>query len=597
MPGGLIELITYGTQDLYLTGNPEITFFKIVYRRHTSFSMDSIEVPFDIKTGFKELTKIKIPKGGDLLSKLQLAIEIPEVAIERSNVTTADKTALETAQSTAYTNYGIIRDYIIQSMLVYIEAFDQYNSETGTATTMKTAIESKLTTLGATYTDAKALFKGINGHKVTISGTVYDYENVMCIDKVKDEYWVDNKIGFMHVLDFMVGELEGQQKIFHDLYYDAKIAYEDVNSDYVKFAWVERLGHAIIDYVKVEIGGREICKQYGDWLNIFFELSTPKDKRPDYLKLIGHDDSLITFDRTVKNSYMIHVPLQFWFCQDPTNALPLIALQNNDVVLEFKFRDISDCCYVEKQPQLEDGLPKQVSGSTVYMADEDQVDLDNLRDTGILDFKANLLCDFVYLEKDERKRFATVAHEYIIEQLQMHEEVITKNSPTIKPDFTHPCKYFIWTLQPESRKENLDGYTKCDWFNYALVDSNGDTHLPLRGAWINVNGLPCSLPIEAGYYNYVVPHKAFGHTPADGIFAHTFALHPLEKQPTGTCNASYIKRISLHLSVQNDADGVLGVKVDTEDETDPWTLRMYTVSLNVLRFIGGMGGTAFETLN
>ena len=46
MGGGLMQLVAYGAQDIYLTGNPQITFFKVVYRRHTNFSMEAIEQTF-----------------------------------------------------------------------------------------------------------------------------------------------------------------------------------------------------------------------------------------------------------------------------------------------------------------------------------------------------------------------------------------------------------------------------------------------------------------------------------------------------------------------------------------------------------------------
>ncbi|NBO71224.1 hypothetical protein EBV26_12210, partial [bacterium] len=50
--GGLMQLVAYGAQDVYLTGNPQITFFKVVYRRHTNFAMESIENPFNGSPGF-----------------------------------------------------------------------------------------------------------------------------------------------------------------------------------------------------------------------------------------------------------------------------------------------------------------------------------------------------------------------------------------------------------------------------------------------------------------------------------------------------------------------------------------------------------------
>ncbi len=47
MAGGLMQLVAYGAQDVYLTGNPQITFFKVVYRRHTNFSMEAIKQSFN----------------------------------------------------------------------------------------------------------------------------------------------------------------------------------------------------------------------------------------------------------------------------------------------------------------------------------------------------------------------------------------------------------------------------------------------------------------------------------------------------------------------------------------------------------------------
>jgi len=76
MPGGLINIATYGSQDLFLTGTPEITFFKIVYRRYTNFSMESIRLKFDDDVYFDKMGTLTIPKTGDLINKMYLEIKI-----------------------------------------------------------------------------------------------------------------------------------------------------------------------------------------------------------------------------------------------------------------------------------------------------------------------------------------------------------------------------------------------------------------------------------------------------------------------------------------------------------------------------------------
>ena len=85
MPGGLIQILSYGSQDLFLTGTPEITFFKTVYRRHTVFSIESIQVNFDDPVGFGKTCAMTVPKVGDLMHKTYLQITLPQISLQRFN--------------------------------------------------------------------------------------------------------------------------------------------------------------------------------------------------------------------------------------------------------------------------------------------------------------------------------------------------------------------------------------------------------------------------------------------------------------------------------------------------------------------------------
>ena len=82
MPGGLIQVITSGNQDIMLTGNPEITFFNIIYRRYTNFGKKIVELGFDSNVNFGETAVLTIPKNtGDLISRLTLRIKLPKIDI------------------------------------------------------------------------------------------------------------------------------------------------------------------------------------------------------------------------------------------------------------------------------------------------------------------------------------------------------------------------------------------------------------------------------------------------------------------------------------------------------------------------------------
>jgi hypothetical protein len=77
--GGLLQLVATGRQDIYLTGNPQTTFFKQVYRRHTNFSIESQRIPFETGVEFNKLITTTIPRNGDFLTQLMLEICLPQI--------------------------------------------------------------------------------------------------------------------------------------------------------------------------------------------------------------------------------------------------------------------------------------------------------------------------------------------------------------------------------------------------------------------------------------------------------------------------------------------------------------------------------------
>ena len=81
MGGGLLQLVAYGAQDVYLTGNPQITFFKVVYRRHTNFSIESIKQTFNGSADFGQEFSSTIQRSGDLVSRMYLETTLPSINI------------------------------------------------------------------------------------------------------------------------------------------------------------------------------------------------------------------------------------------------------------------------------------------------------------------------------------------------------------------------------------------------------------------------------------------------------------------------------------------------------------------------------------
>jgi Large eukaryotic DNA virus major capsid protein/Major capsid protein N-terminus len=212
------------------------------------------------------------------------------------------------------------------------------------------------------------------------------------------------------------------------------------DSERGKVAWVRRLGHALVKEVEVEIGGSRIDRQYGVWMDVWYELTHTSAKERGYRAMIGDVESLtklVSINDSVNSNvatddelpaYTLYIPLQFWFNRNPGLALPLIALQYHEVRLNFEFEDVQ----------------KLVVWSGSETPDYRQFSMAN----------ASILVDYIYLDSEERRRFAQVGHEYLIEQLQFTGvESVTGANTKLKLGFNHPCKEIIWAL----RNGNFNG--------------------------------------------------------------------------------------------------------------------------------------------
>lgn len=242
-----------------------------------------------------------------------------------------------------------------------------------------------------------------------------------------------------------------------------------------KIAWVRRLGHALIKEVQVKIGGMYIDKHIGVWLDIFWELTHSDSEERGYRALIGDVDEMTTlkgkelFDNTneiLLPEYTLYIPFQFWFCRNYGLALPLIALQYHEVRIDLDLEDASKlfCWTGTSAPNLSNFTFKD----------------------------AGIMIDYVYLESGERRKYAQLGHEYLIEQVQFSgTETVninsssTANNQKFKLNYNHPTKELIWALKigafnGEANRSSISGgrgkflcYTHDDnaWLTTAVDDA------------------------------------------------------------------------------------------------------------------------------
>ena len=513
MAGGLMQLVAYGAQDVYLTGNPQITFFKVVYRRHTNFAMESVEQTFSGSPDFGKRVTATISRNGDLISRVYLQVTLPEVVCPASTS--------------------------------------------------------------------------------------------------------------------------------------------------ICFRWVNYIGHCLVKYATVDIGGQQIDKQYGDWLTIWNELTQRPGLQVGYDNMVGNTVHLTGTGLSKTEATTLYVPLQFWFCRNPGLALPLIALQYHEVRINLELRNKSECfvACVPDAPEFQCGL----SGSSC----------DQLFCVPSLQ-SATLFIDYIYLDTDERRRFAQSSHEYLIEQLQFTGDESTVNTNVkVKLNFNHPVKELVWVVQRDAvvapNVNQWNNYTDdydvdhcwADWtggkptcaqvlntnveaghmarsfpyvanwmrngnvdattsevealfntgvnFPAGFGDGNAVANTPMNFASDNGAGAGADhaglAPRNAGrnpvvraklqlnghdrfqerlgsYFNLVQPYQHHTNVPATGINVYSFALEPEKHQPSGTCNFSRIDSAVLQLQLTEKA--ALGSKI-----------RVYAVNYNVLRIMSGMGGLGY----
>ena len=419
MGGGLMQLVAYGAQDVYLTGNPQITFWKVVYRRHTNFAMESVEQTFNGTPDFGRKVTCTISRNGDLVHKVYLQVTLP---------------------------------------------------------------------------------------------------------KLKTTTAADDDDG---------------------LSYAAR--------------WADHIGHRLIKSVEVEIGGQQIDKHYGEWLNVLHELTCPAEKKDGEELMLGYSGtehtsvgSATATPQDQVTAKTLYIPLQFWFCRNPGLAVPLIALQYHEVKINLEFNSLLDNMVLVDDSYVSTG-PTWVAGSKT--ADSGNLVSESLGTT-------SLWVDYIYLDTDERRRFAQVSHEYLIEQLQFTgaESLVNSETNKVRMNFNHPVKELVWVADGDTA-------TPLTW-----QDVTGNVKMLL-------NGHDRFAERDSTYFRLVQPYQHHTRIPDDKhVHCYSFALKPEEHQPSGTCNFSRIDNATLQVG----------------SSATSRNLRLFAVNYNVLRVMSGMGGLAYS---
>ena len=357
----------------------------------------------------------------------------------------------------------------------------------------------------------------------------------------------------------------------------ANVASDNSSAD---TCWIAERAIAALE---LTIGGQRIDKHYQTWWRLYAETFLGESDKINYGKMTSSPVSSINTTNTPR----VYLPLIFFFNRNPGLYLPLIALQYHEVRLDFDL--------------------------TTYYSNYFTTDF-------------QVWANYVYLDTEERRRFAQKGHEYLIEQVQHTggDSIATVNDSAqlVRLSFNHPVKELIWcyanaTATVVNSMWNFSTATANVNVTVSPLASTGATLLPHEVGCphlvSNVSGVSNVFWVEEGvraagaagyevgplnqfklilngqdrfkeqigkYFNQYQPYVYHTGVPYPGIYVYSFALQPEEHQPTGTCNFSRIDNAQVSVALKNGSQATLQ--------------KLFAVNYNILRIQSGMGGLSFS---
>lgn len=656
MGGGLMQIITYGPDDITLTGNPDITFFYTVYRRYTNFGKKTVSVSFDDSTNFDSTFIINVPKNiGDLISKIFLKIKLPKIDLsylnQTLNSTNTNKNVNISAQTyLTYYDYFInfynklknisnvffnkanlknnltyiqdLKNYILNyfnnaeysqffvSIDYFFNSFDEQNSTTN------------LLNLN-TFKNA-SLFKFFNGY------LTYIYNDLLPSMVSYEEF--KNLINQnMKILDNL-----------NDIVYSKLIDLFSNKND-IKFCWVNKIGIYLINSIDFYIGSNKIYSLSDSYINNYSEIYY-KNKLL-YDKMIGNNIHINEFSSSHDSEYL-YLPIPFWNQDNYGLSFPLIALQYNSLQIKINTKKFIECIRINYN---ENYFEYDIKNSIINSINNNSSS-NNLEIT--------LLMDIIFLDDIERKKFAQSGHEYLIEQVQQIEfNNITEYNNIYQIDAFHCCKDLFWFsqynfnvqdvfnndpnvftytysfnpiingLSPElinfinyvkmlsipsilfdlnafilgigSIKKNLEYlqqyYFIYDYYSNTFVypSFNNNINVIFKNSSLSLNSVTL-IAENYNFFNFLQIYNYYNSMPQLGLNVYSFCLKPTEFQPSGSCNLSKISSFKLQTIVKPfENDNYFNLFNSNYKKTNSLKLIVQIRNFNVLRLIGGIGATAY----
>lgn len=314
--------------------------------------------------------------------------------------------------------------------------------------------------------------------------------------------------------------------------------------------WVNSIGQFLIRAARIVIGGSTIDTLYNDFIFMWEELTGKSGRRLTEMVGKRYSRSTLLCDSRIRR--LLYVPLPFWFTQHSGQALALASLQFHGVQLMVEFERLERCIVVSHK----DVQVKNCATACCLTAG---------------DLTACLETCYVYLDTVERDRFATTHYEILIVQHQAFQVQSCSSQVRMQLNFNHPVIELMWAVR---RKCNS---TANSHFNYSGIDGRD----PVTSCALFLNNQSRFSNRPGVWFRLVQPYQFHTNIPDCYMYVYSFALHPEDHSPSGSCNFSRIDHVDLALQLQ---DSLAKETVD---------ILVFARSWNVLRFREGLAGLAY----
>ena len=494
----MAQLASYGQADVVLTGNPQVTFWKLIYRRHTNFSIEAIEAAFQGPVDFGKRATVQVPRNGDLVSRMWLQVTLPDLL--SYNVTPAPTEG--------------------QTVDVTTKLFQNASDKSWWKDSAKTTYQVAWFSAGKYYSNADLAAN----HEIST--------------------W-----------PYMLAS---------DTDYDTGTTY---TLPAQRLRWCNGVGYALMSTCEIELGGSRIDKHFSEFWDIWSELSEKEEKRAGLWGMVGKysGTEYATWAREMSSQRTLYVPLTFCYNRSPGLALPLVALQYHSINVNFEFRPymelVKSYVLVGGTDTAVTALSSKVGGLPPSFVD------------------CKLYVDFVFLDSEERRRFAGAPHEYLVEQLQfVGDEAVNENALNrkITLNFNHPVKELLVVYVPATSYA-VDTRSGNSIFDYDVPDHPAED--VFTSVKLLLNGHDRFSERPGGYFRLVQPYQHHTRVPSKKVYVYSFALTPEDFQPSGSCNFSRLD--TAQLSVQLSPNITQG------------RVKVFALGYNVLRIASGLSGLAF----